>query len=188
MPRASKSASELPRNVLYTIGHSTHPIETFLELLAQHQIVLLADVRSFPSSRRWPQFNQNALKASLETRQIAYEWIGGLGGRRHSKLAASLHSAWEHPAFRSYAEYADTPLFAAGLGQLLESAEKRRTAIMCSEGLWWRCHRRIISDHVIIRRWEVRHIMPDGKLAVHSLTQIARIDDSRIVYDGGRLK
>jgi uncharacterized protein (DUF488 family) len=172
--------------VLYTVGHSTHPIETFLGLLVQHSIATLIDVRSFPSSRRWPQFNQGALKASVERAGISYEWCKVLGGRRHSGLGASLHTAWQHPAFRSYAEYADTPAFVAGIESLCEFAAGQRSAVMCSEGLWWRCHRRIIADHLIVRRWEVQHIMPGGKLAAHELPHFARVDGLRIIYDGNR--
>jgi uncharacterized protein (DUF488 family) len=170
--------------VLYTIGHSTHPIETFLDLLAQHEIAALVDVRSFPSSRRWPQFNHDQLKASVQSIQVAYEWCRVLGGRRHSSLHDSPHTAWQHAAFRAYADYADTAEFAAGIAHLGESAAVRRSVIMCSEGLWWRCHRRVIADHLKIRGWDVRHIMPNGKLAPHSLPAFARVDDGRIIYDG----
>jgi uncharacterized protein (DUF488 family) len=174
------------RPTLFTIGHSTHPIETFLGLLAAHQIALLADVRSYPSSRRWPQFNQTELQRSLEEARIGYRWCPSLGGRRHSKRVDSPHSAWEHPAFRSYADYTETPEFEAGLKELMRAAHEIRTAIMCSEGLWWRCHRRIISDHLTMRRWEVMHIMPDGKLTTHVLPEFATVTDDRIVYDGGQ--
>lgn len=172
--------------LIFTIGHSTHPIEAFLALLSMHRIAILGDVRSFPSSRRWPQFNQAELRASVEAAGIAYRWMKALGGRRHSKRDDSPHRAWEHPAFRSYADYADTEEFAAGLAALMRAAEVSRTAIMCSEGLWWRCHRRIISDHLTVRGWDVRHIMPDGKLAAHSPPDFATIDDGRIIYDGGQ--
>lgn len=178
--------AEDPRPVLYTIGHSTHPIETFLSLLSQHQIQVLADVRSFPSSRRWPQFNQAELQQSIERAGIQYLWLKSLGGRRNLKRPDSPHTAWELPAFRSYADYTETPGFAAALEELIESARGARTAIMCSEGLWWRCHRRIISDHMTVRGWAVRHIMPDGKLVAHALADFASVTDGRIIYDGGQ--
>jgi uncharacterized protein (DUF488 family) len=183
---ANSALNDDRKPVIFTIGHSTHPAEIFLGLLGRHQIELLADVRSFPSSRRWPQFNQAALQASVESAGIAYQWMKALGGRRHSKGADSPHLAWEHPAFRSYADYADTADFDDGLAALIEAAGKSRTAIMCSEGLWWRCHRRIISDHLTVREWDVRHIMPEGKLAAHMLPDFASIDGGRIVYDGGQ--
>jgi uncharacterized protein (DUF488 family) len=175
-----------PSQALFTIGHSTHPIETFIGLLSAHQIELLIDVRSYPSSRRWPQFNQIELKRSLEGAGVAYRWAKALGGRRSSKRTDSPHSAWEHPAFRAYADYTETAEFAAGLAELMQAALAVRAAIMCSEALWWRCHRRIISDHLTVRGWEVSHVMPDGKLAMHALPEFATVDAERIVYDGGQ--
>jgi uncharacterized protein (DUF488 family) len=172
--------------VLYTIGHSTHPIETFVALLSQHQIAVLADVRSMPGSRRWPQFNQEALSASVQQVGTAYEWFKALGGRRHSNISNSPHSAWTHRAFRAYAEYADSPEFAAALAQLIQMATLRVAAIMCSEGLWWQCHRRIVSDHMVVLGWEVRHIMPNGSLVAHSVPDFARVEDGRIIYDSGQ--
>jgi uncharacterized protein (DUF488 family) len=173
------------RRTLYTIGHSTHPIERFIELLSEHRIVLLADIRSFPSSRKWPQFNQPALKDSVESAGIAYRWFKRLGGRRHSVVKDSPHVAWEHPAFRSYADYMDTDDFAKGIDELTEIASRERTAIMCSEGLWWRCHRRLVSDKMTVLGWQVMHILPDGKLSEHALTDFARIENGRIIYDRG---
>ncbi len=155
-------------------------------MLRRHEIALLADVRSFPSSRRWPWFNQKELADAVTAAGVAYRWFQALGGRRHSKLAESPHRAWEHPAFRSYADYTDTPEFAAGLATLCAAAGQVRTAIMCSEGLWWRCHRRIIADHLTVRGWRVRHILPDGKLIDHEIAEFASVDGERIVYDGGQ--
>jgi len=171
---------------LFTIGHSTHPIETFIGLLSAHRIALLFDVRSYPSSRRWPQFNQAELQRSLEGAGIEYRWAKALGGRRSSKRIDSPHTAWEHPAFRAYADYTETTEFAAGLAELTRAALEARAAIMCSEGLWWRCHRRIVSDHLTVRGWEMAHVMPDGKLATHALPDFATVDAERIVYDGGQ--
>jgi len=171
---------------LFTIGHSTHPIETFLGLLAAQRIALLLDVRSYPSSRRWPQFNQAELQRSLAAAGIEYRWCPSLGGRRSSKRADSPHSAWEHPAFRAYADHAESPEFENGLEELTKAARAVRTAIMCSEGLWWRCHRRIVSDHLTLRGWKVIHVMPDGKLTSHMLPEFATVTDHRIVYDGGQ--
>jgi uncharacterized protein (DUF488 family) len=171
---------------IFTIGHSTHPIDTFIGLLSAQAITVLTDVRSYPSSRRWPQFNQAKLQQSLEGAGITYAWVKTLGGRRQSKRADSPHTAWEHPAFRAYADYTATSEFTTGLNELMQAALEVRTAIMCSEGLWWRCHRRIISDYLTIRGWTVTHIMPDGKVVAHALPDFATIDDSRIIYDGGQ--
>ena len=184
MKKTSRSESAKP--VLYTVGHSTHPIETFLGLLSQHGIAVLADVRSFPSSRRWPQFNQAELQRSVENAEILYRWFKSLGGRRNLKRPDSPHTAWREAAFRSYADYTESADFENGLHELVELALASRTAIMCSEGLWWRCHRRIISDNLTARGWEVRHIMPDGKLVPHVLADFATVRAGRLIYDGGQ--
>lgn len=175
-----------PSPTLYTLGHSTHPIERFLELLAGHQIATLADVRSFPSSRRWPHFTQEPLAEALSRAGVEYRWLKRLGGRRQKSRADSPHTAWTLAAFRSYADYCDTADFAAGLAELIEIATASRTAIMCSEGLWWRCHRRIVSDQMMVRGWQVEHILPNGRLAEHRLPEFASVVDGRIVYDGGQ--
>ncbi len=174
----------MAEQLIFTVGHSTHPIERFLELLGEHRIAILADVRSFPGSRRWPQFNQENLRISMERAGIDYRWMKALGGRRKGVRPDSPHSAWTHPAFRSYADYTDSAEFAAGLEELIGAATERRAAYMCSEGLWWRCHRRIISDHLLVRGWDVEHIMPAGKLSKHQLAPFARVTNGRIVYDG----
>jgi len=153
-------------------------------LLGEHEIAVVADVRSFPSSKRWPQFNQAELSASLERANIGYRWIKRLGGRRTSKRTDSPHTAWQLPAFRSYADYTESEDFEDGVRELTQAATASRTAYMCSEGLWWRCHRRIISDNLVIRGWTVDHIMPTGKLSPHVLAPFARVVDGRIVYDG----
>jgi uncharacterized protein (DUF488 family) len=140
-------------------------------LIGEQKIAIVADVRSFPSSKRWPQFNQAELSASL-------------GGRRSSKRVDSPHIAWQLPAFRSYADYTESVDFEEGLRELTTAAEASRTAYMCSEGLWWRCHRRIISDNLIVRDRTVEHIMPTGKLSPHVLAPFARVVDGRIIYDG----
>lgn len=143
----------------------------------------MADVRSFPSSRRWPQFNQPNLESSLRDADVEYRWLKALGGRRSSKRTDSPHTAWEVPAFRAYADYADTSEFEMGLDELIAFAAATRTAYLCSEGLWWRCHRRIISDHLLVRGWDIAHIMPDGKLKMHAISPFARILNDRLFYD-----
>jgi uncharacterized protein (DUF488 family) len=153
-------------------------------MLREHRIAIVADVRSFPSSKRWPQFNQAEFSASLERARIEYRWMKQLGGRRHSKRKDSPHTAWEIPAFRSYADYTESQDFAAGLSELTQAAASARTAYMCSEGLWWRCHRRIISDNLAVRGWDVEHVMPDGKLRPHVIAPFARVVEGKIVYDG----
>jgi uncharacterized protein (DUF488 family) len=169
--------------VIHTVGHSTHPLGRFLELLGANRIAALADVRSFPSSRRWPHFNRDELARAMEGAGIEYRWMKSLGGRRHQLTPGSPHTAWTTPAFHAYADYAETAGFEAGLAELIELARAKPTAYMCSEGLWWRCHRRIISDHLVVRGWTVVHILPDGKLSPHQLPRFARVDNGRIIYD-----
>jgi uncharacterized protein (DUF488 family) len=166
---------------LYTIGHSTHPIEVFLGLLSQKQIQALIDIRSYPSSKRWPQFNQEALRESSERNRIAYRWLKGLGGRRRS-VGEPLNDGWEHPAFRAYADYIAGAEGQAALSDLIQVVSGAPSAIMCSEGLWWQCHRRIVSDYMLLHGWEVIHVMPDGKPVAHRLTPFARILDQAISY------
>jgi uncharacterized protein (DUF488 family) len=171
--------------VIYTIGHSTHPIESFINLLRLHHLRTLADARSFPSSRRWPQFNRVALESALTDAGIQYLWIPALGGRRPT-TASSRNVGWKHPAFRSYADYAGTREFQAGLHELAQAAATGSPlAIMCSEGLWWRCHRRIIADYLVVAGVRVIHVMPDGKTSEHSLCEFARIEAGQIIYDAG---
>ncbi len=170
--------------LLFSIGHSTHPIERFLELLSMWEIAVLADVRSFPGSRRYPQFNSVELERSVVGCGIRYRWFKALGGRRHGVRPDSPHVAWQTPAFRAYADYMDTADFAAGLNSLLETAAGATTAFMCAEGLWWRCHRRLISDQLTVIGHTVRHIMPDGKLVDHELPSFATVVDGKLVYAG----
>lgn len=186
MPNAAKSTLEPSRPTLYTVGHSTHPIERFLELLGEHGIAILADVRSFPGSRRWPQFNQEPFAEALGRAGVEYRGLKRLGGRRHSKRPDSPHVAWTVAAFRSYADHTESAEFAEGLDELITIASAARAAIMCSEGLWWQCHRRIVSDQMTVGGWDVRHIMPDGKLQTHRLPDFASVVEGRIVYDGGQ--
>jgi uncharacterized protein (DUF488 family) len=156
-------------NQVFTIGHSTHPIERFVELLRAHGVEVLCDVRRFPGSRRNPQFNSGALRESLGSAGIAYEPSGDeLGGRRKaSKVPHGPSAVWRNDAFRGYAEYMETPEFAAGLERLEELALESRAAIMCAEGDWHRCHRRLISDALTRGDWRVIHIRPDGRTEEH---------------------
>lgn len=157
---------------VFTIGHSTHPIERFVGLLERHGIELLADVRRFPGSRRNPQFNVGPLRESLGAVDIAYVPMGDeLGGRRKpSKVTEGPAAGWRNDAFRGYAEYMETPEFAAGLERLENLARERSSAIMCAEALWWRCHRRLIADALTGRGWRVVHIGSDGRTAEHQAT------------------
>ncbi|MGV9013075.1 MAG: DUF488 family protein [Flavobacteriales bacterium] len=167
---------------IWTIGHSTHPLEEFLAWLKEFNIELLVDVRSYPGSRRMPWFNKEVLPAELETVGIAYVHIRSLGGRRKVEKD-SVNTVWTHPAFRGYADYMmNDPAFEVGLEELKELAHKQRVCIMCSEVLWWRCHRSMISDRLKADGWKVEHIMGLGKEEEHPYTAPARLENGKLVY------
>jgi uncharacterized protein (DUF488 family) len=171
----------MPFSVL-TIGHSTRPIDVFVELLRRHSVELLADVRRFPGSRTQPQFKREALSAALADAGIGYEWMEALGGRRRP-LPDSHNTRWRNASFRGYADYMETPAFAAALAHLALRADGARTAIMCAELLWWRCHRALVSDALQAGGRAVAHIGPDGELIAHPYTSAAWIDGDRVRYD-----
>ena len=143
---------------VWTIGHSTRPIETFLDLLTSNRIEALADVRRFPFSPRHPQYNQEPLKASLAGAAIDYVAMPELGGRRRPR-PDSRNIAWRNASFRGYADYMETDAFQQAIARLIELAQRQRTVIMCSEAVWWRCHRSMIADDLLRRGVDVRHIV-----------------------------
>ncbi len=168
---------------LYTIGHSNHSLEALLALLTQHEIATLVDVRRFPGSRKHPQFNREHLASALTTVPIAYHWFEALGGRRGKQPAVPVDNSGLHNAsFRNYADYMQTTTFAQSLEQLVRLAAPARLAIMCSEGLYWSCHRRLISDMLCARDVPVSHIMPNGQLRPHLLTPGVKIEHGAVSY------
>lgn len=161
---------------IWTIGHSTRTFAEFLEALQGEGIEVLADVRGMPGSRKFPHFNQEQLAPALEENGIEYQHFSKLGGRRKPN-PDSDNKAWRHPAFRAYADFMETPEFAEGVAALMEVAEKRRTAMMCAEAVWWRCHRSLVSDYLKARGWTVLHIFAAGTVKEHPYTSAARFDD-----------
>lgn len=146
--------------VVYTVGHSTRSLTEFIAILAEAGVTQIADVRAFPASRRHPQFNRDALSASLPAAGIAYQHMPALGGRRSTrKGTASRNGLWKVEAFRNYADYAETPQFRAALEALELLARERPTAFMCAEAVWWQCHRRLIADYMLARGWTVVHLL-----------------------------
>jgi uncharacterized protein (DUF488 family) len=172
---------ECPGEV-WTIGHSTHTLAAFLDLLHAYRIEAVADVRRFPGSRRQPQFGGDALSASLEANGIAYRWIPELGGRRRVDVLQAEGSAWRHPSFRAYAQHLRSGEFAQGLDSLLHMANACRTAIMCSELLWWRCHRRLIADVMVLCGWKVTHILGLKQCSAHQLAPPASVTRAGLSY------
>ena len=152
---------------ILTVGHSTHPAEKFVALVSSQGIEMICDVRRFPGSRRNPQFNAEALREALADAGVEYEPFGDqLGGRRRPTRPAE-QSPWRVEGFRGYAEYMETPPFQAGLERLEGLARERRAAVMCAEGSWRRCHRRLIADALVAGGWRVIHIGPDGRTEEH---------------------
>jgi uncharacterized protein (DUF488 family) len=172
---------------IWTIGHSTREIGVFVSLLEENGIKLLVDVRSWPGSRRYPQFNQEALAKSLADAGIRCEHFPELGGRRKPK-ADSRNTAWRNASFRGYADYMETEEFRKGIEHLLDLAgEAGPTAIMCAEAVWWRCHRSLISDHLKAQGIDVMHILDASKIEPHPFTSAARVVNGRLSYSAEAL-
>jgi len=168
-------------DTVWTVGHSTLALDDFLRLLDAWRIEAIADVRRFPGSRRYPHFASEALAASLPAHGIDYQWLPRLGGRRKAR-PDSPNTAWRNASFQGYADYLATAEFAAGLDALLALAARRRTAMMCAEAVWWRCHRALVSDVLKLRGIEVVHLMDATHSVVHPYTSPARIVDGRLSY------
>ena len=168
---------------LWTIGHSTHAIDEFIAALNSSEIKTIVDVRSFPGSRRYPQFNKENLRAALAGAGVEYLHFPELGGRRRAR-PDSLNMAWRNETFRGYADYMETNEFREGIARLLNRAGARRTAIMCAEAVWWRCHRSLISDYLKAQGIQVTHILGTGKSELHPFTSAARIVNGELSYRG----
>ncbi len=168
---------------IWTIGHSIRPIEEFINALTVHGIKVLADVRRFPASRRYPHFNQQQLAASLAAAGIEYLSFPELGGRRPPR-PDSPNIAWRNKSFRGYADYMETDSFRAGVERLLQAAKAQPVAIMCAEAVWWRCHRALIADYFKATGFEVIHIMDANKSSPHPYTSAARIIEGKLSYAG----
>ena len=162
--------------MFFTIGHSTRAIDEFIELLAASEISLVVDVRTVPRSRTNPQYNREALPASLSGFQIAYEHIAELGGLRprSRNIGPAVNGFWENQSFHNYADYAMSAGFQSALARLREFGSVRHCAVMCAEAVWWRCHRRIITDYLLAAGEQVFHIMGPGKIVQATSTKAAR--------------
>lgn len=167
---------------IWTIGHSTHPLDEFLNMLASFQIEQIVDIRSLPGSNKFPQFNKEALEKSLHQNGIQYFYLSQLGGRRKVN-PNSKNTVWRNKSFRAYADYMETTEFKEGLAKLKNLSSKKRTAIMCAEAVWWRCHRSMISDILKAQGWEVMHIMGVDKAKPHPYTQPAKIVNGELRYE-----
>lgn len=170
---------------LFTVGHSTRPIDEFLALLVEHRIARVVDVRTIPRSRHNPQFNQDALPPALERAGVVYTHLPALGGLRHARKD-SLNTAWKNVSFRGFADYMATPEFDRALEELIAVAAVERVAIVCAEAVPWRCHRSLIADALTARGLEVTHIVGPGRSQPHSMTSFAHVEGSRVTYPGSQ--
>jgi len=169
------------KGIIYTVGHSTHPAEGFLGLLVRHGIKALADIRRWPSSRRFPHFRGPALRDFLAAHGILYRHFPDLGGWRKPR-PDSPNTGLTSPGFRGYADHMQSPEFQEALAELLRLAREHPTALMCAEGLPWRCHRWFLADLLLVRGLRVIHILPDGSLREHRLHPLARPAGDHLIY------
>lgn len=175
---------------IWTIGHSNRSFDELAELLRAAEIHCVADIRRFNGSLRHPQFGRDAFEPALHQLGIAYVHFPGLGGRRSNRRADSPNTGWRVASFNAYADHMATPEFREALNALMALAQTSRVAIMCSEALPWRCHRRLVADALVVRGWTVHDIVGKGKTPVHHLTDFARVEGGEIIYtsesDDGR--
>ncbi len=185
-PTAPPGYSRAVRVVIYTVGHSNRSQEEFLELLACFHIQAIADVRAFPTSRKYPHFARERLEATLPGAGISYLWLGEeLGGYRRRGLGeGSPNRGWQAGGFRNYADHMLTPQFRRGIDRLLSLARRGNTAIMCAERFWWRCHRRLISDFLVAQGHRVIHILEAERAVEHRLPPFARVEGGQLTYPG----
>ena len=166
---------------IHTIGHSTRPIEEFISILQAHGIRQLVDIRTIPKSRHNPQFNREALAASLQAAGIDYHHMPGLGGLRKPD-ADSINTAWRNASFRGYADYMQTDTFHKNLEHLVALAAGKSTAIMCAEAVPWRCHRSLVADALVARGIAVTEILSEKKAQPHAMTSFARVEGEQVIY------
>lgn len=171
----------MKEKIIYTIGHSTHTLEEFVAMLKSFNIELLADIRSFPGSSKFPHFNKENLPASLAENNIEYIHLRNLGGRRKVN-PDSCNTGWRVAAFRGYADYMETENFEKAIKELEQIASEKRVAYMCAEAVWWRCHRSLVSDYLKNEGWTVLHIMGVGKSTEHPYTAPAKIINGKLDY------
>ena len=173
--------------IVYTIGHSTRTLEELIAALRAHQIETLVDIRAFPMSRRLPHFNRELLEKNLPAAGLRYVWMKALGGYRKKALEESPNVALRNQSFRNYADYMLTPEFEQAMNELERLAERSRTAYMCAERVYFRCHRMLVSDWLVAHGHEVLHIDAEGPVKPHRLMAEARMIEGRLIYRGDRL-
>lgn len=171
------------QRTIYTIGHSTHPIDEFIALLQTYQIKKVIDIRTIPKSKHNPQFEQDQLKASLKKVKIGYRHLKELGGLRHTRKD-SINLGWHNASFRGFADYMQTEEFWKGLQKLEKIAENTPCAIMCAEAVPWRCHRSLVADALTYHKWKVLHIQSKKTAKKHTLTPFLKVRNKVFIYEG----
>lgn len=169
--------------IIYTIGHSTRDYDDFIGILKKYKIELLIDVRSYPGSKRYPHFNKEEMMITCPNNGIKYMHLAQLGGLKKKTNLNSQHTSLTHPSFKNYADYMDGDIFNDAILKLEELARKQKVAYFCSEAVWWKCHRRMISDMFIIKGWIVQHLGLSSKENFHSAWDICREDYGKLIYD-----
>ncbi len=178
-PKESEKSENAP--LVVTIGHSTRPLDDFIDLLKTHGVRIIVDVRTVPRSRHNPQFNLETLPEILKSVRIGYRHMPGLGGLRHARRD-SPNMGWRNSSFRGFADYMQTEEFEEGLGELINLVHRKRVCLMCAEAVPWRCHRSLIADALQVRGIPVGHITSKSQPQLHRLTSFARVDGTRITY------
>ena len=171
----------MKERTIWTIGHSTRPFADFVDLLKTVDIQRVVDVRRFPGSKRFPHYNKDLLASELLKHGIQYTHMEMLGGRRNP-LIDSLNTTWKNKGFRGYADYMDTGSFKQGIINLENMASDERCVIMCTEAVWWSCHRSLISDYLKVNHWQVWHILGKNKLQLHPYTKVATVKEGVLSY------
>jgi uncharacterized protein (DUF488 family) len=174
-------SDQWPAGTIFTVGHSTLPIERFVQLLKTYDIECLLDIRTVPKSRHNPQFNGDELRKSLAVADIGYRALPSLGGLRHARKDSS-NTGWRNKSFRGYADHMQTPEFQEGLHDLIETGSRARVAIMCAEAVPWRCHRSLVADALNARGIPVAEILSESAHRMHKLTAFAHVEGDRISY------
>ena len=167
--------------IVWTIGHSTRSLDEIVNILTSFQIEIVIDIRAYPGSKRYPHFNKESLITSLKDQKIEYVHLPGLGGRR-KPLPNSTNSAWRNEAFRGYADHMESKEFRDSIQRMEEIANEKRVVYMCSESVWWRCHRALVSDYLKARGWKVMHIMNESKSSEHPYTKPAQEVQGKLFY------
>ena len=169
--------------IVQTIGHSTRTLDEFIALLKAHAVTLVVDVRTIPRSRHNPQFNENSLPESLKKAGIGYVHMAGLGGLRHAKHN-SVNTGWRNTSFRGYADYMQTPEFEQAIAELIRLLKEKTTVYCCTEAVFWRCHRQLVSDALLARGYRIGHIFSATKVEEHSFTKFVQAEGTTLTYPG----